>query len=210
MDGAILLKDFCGEKATTSIVGTVKNFLAGRKSSPVVVVRGELLVPISGDEITPRKDEQKPHNYHLKRDQTVSLYCKDDDIAPLGEYELWLLEGIKSQTTRYEVFSASNILNWGSRLKPGNMVYVVIPGQHTAPVQYAAAVIRYVGGLKTEPGIQFGVEITVRLSVALSWLQHKHKSYLLPIRKNLLTFSQNIGQVFSKLKLVTDNLSLQR
>ena len=168
MDGAILLQDSHGEKANTSIVGTVKNFLAGRKSSSsVVVVRGELLVPISGDELTPRK---MPHNYRLKREPTVSLYCKSDDIAPLGEYELWLLEGIKSQTTRYEVFSASNILDWGSRLKPGNMVYVVIPGQHTAPVQYAAAVIRYVGGLKTEPGIQFGVEITVRLSVALSWL----------------------------------------
>ena len=167
MDGAILLQDSSGEKANTSIVGTVKNFLAGRKSSsPVVVVRGEFLVPIPGDEITPRKDGQKPHNYHLKQEPTVSLYCKDDDVAPLGEYELWLLEGIKSRSQRYEVFiSVSNKLDWGSRLKPGNMVYAFIPGQHTAPVQYAAAVIRYVGGLKTEPGIQFGVEITVRLSV---------------------------------------------
>ena len=40
------------------------------------------------------------------------------------------------------------------------MVYVALPTQHS---QYAVAVIRYVGGLKTEPGIQFGV---VRLSVA--------------------------------------------
>ena len=170
MDGAILLQDSRGEKADTSIVGTVKNLvgLAGRKSSSVVVVRGELLVPIPGDEITPRSDGLKPHNYRLKRDPTVSLYCKDDgnDIAPLGEYEFWLLEGIKSQTTRYDVFiSASNMLDWGSKLKPGDVVYVGMPSQHTAPVQYAAAIIRYVGGLKTEPGIQFGVEITVSLEL---------------------------------------------
>ena len=210
MDDAIVLQDSRGEKVYTSIFGRALAFY-GLGRQQFVVVRGELLVPIPGDEITPRKDGQKPHNYQLKRDPTVLLYCKDDgeDIAPLDKYESLLLEAIKNPTTRYEVFSASNILNWGSRLKPGNMVYVVIPGQHTAPVQYAAAVIRYVGGLKTELGIQFGVEITVRLSVALNWLQHKHKSYLLPIRKNLLTFSQNIGQVFSKLKLVTDNLSLQ-
>ena len=165
MDGAILLQDSPGEKTDTSIVGTVKTYL-GRKSSSVVVVRGELLVPIPGDEITPRNDGQKPHNYRLKRDQTVSLYCKDngDDIAPLGEYEYLLLEGIKFTTTRYKVFiSANNILDWGSNLKMGDAVYVGLLTQHTAPVQYAAAVIRYVGGLNGETGIHFGVEITVRL-----------------------------------------------
>ena len=165
MDGAILLQDSRGVKVNTSIAGTVKILLGGRKSSPCVVVRGELLVPIPpGDEITPRKGGQTPHNYYLKRELAVSLYCKDDDVTLLSEYEFWLLEGIKSQTTRYEVFiSANNVLHWGSRLKPGNMVYVALPTQHS---QYAAAVIRYVGGLKTEPGIQFGVEITVSLSVA--------------------------------------------
>ena len=168
MDGAILLQDSRGVKVNTSIAGTVKILLGGRKSSPCVVVRGELLVPIPpGDEITPRKGGQTPHNYYLKRELAVSLYCKDDDVALLSEYEFWLLEGIKSQTTRYDVFiSASNMLDWGSRLKPGDVVYVAIPTQHAAPVHYAAAVIRYVGGLKTEPGIQFGVEITVSLSVA--------------------------------------------
>ena len=162
MDGAILLRDSRGEKADTSIAGTVINFLS-RKSSSVVVVRGELLVPIPENEVTPRSDGQKPHNYHLKRDPTVSLYCKEDDIAPLGEYEFLLLEGIKSHIARYEVFiSASNLLDWGLKLKPGDEVCVCLPTQHAVPVHYAAAVIRYVGGLKTEPGIQFGVEITVR------------------------------------------------
>ena len=165
MDRSILLQDSPGEKANTSFAGTVKTYL-GKKYSSVVVMRGELLVPIPGDEITPRSDGLKPHNYRLKRDQTVSLYCKDDgdDIAPLDAYEELLLEGIKSITARYEVFiSANNILDWGSNLKMGDAVYVGLLTQHTAPVQYAAAVIRYVGGLNGETGIHFGVEITVRL-----------------------------------------------
>ena len=160
MDNAILLKDSPAEKADTSFTGTVKNFL-GRKSSSVVVVRGELLVPIPENEITPRSDGQTPHNYRLKEDPTVTLFCKEDDIAPLGKYEFQLLEGIKSHMACFDVFS--NQLDWGSKLKPGDAVYVAIPTQHAVPVHYAAAVIRYVGGLKTEPGIQFGVEITVRL-----------------------------------------------
>ena len=166
MDSAILLQDSPGEKIDTSIVGAVKNFVgAGRKSFSVVVMRGELLVLIPGDEITPRNDGEKPHNYRLKREPTVLLYCKDDgdDIAPLGAYEELLLEGIKPATARYEVFISANMLDWGSNLKMGDAVYVGLPSQHPGPVQYAAAVIRYLGGLKLEPGIQFGVEITVRL-----------------------------------------------
>ena len=160
MDDAIVLQDSRGEKVYTSIIGRALA-LYGLGRQQFVVVRGELLVPIPGDEITPRKDGQKPHNYQLKCDPTVLLYCKDDgeDIAPLDEYESLLLEAIKNPTTRYEVFiSANNMLDWGSRLKPGDAVYVGLPTLH-----YAAAVIRFVGHLKTEPGIQFGVEITVRL-----------------------------------------------
>ena len=168
MDDAIVLQDSRGEKVYTSIFGRALAFY-GLGRQQFVVVRGELLVPIPGDEITPRKDGQKPHNYQLKRDPTVLLYCKDDgeDIAPLDKYESLLLEAIKNPTTRYEVFSASNILDWGSRLKLRDAVYVGLPTLH-----YAAAVIRYVGGLKTEPGIQFGVEITVRLLYDYSHVLH--------------------------------------
>jgi len=165
MDGAILLQDSPGEKTDTSLVGTVKS-LMGKKQTSVIIVRGELLVPIPGNEISVRSDGQKPHNYRLKRDASVSLFCKDDgdDIAPLGNYEFLLLEGILSRSVRYEVFISPNeILEWGSKLKRGDMVYVGLPTPTTAPTQYAAAVIRYVGGLDTEPGLKFGVEITVRL-----------------------------------------------
>ena len=166
MDVAILLQDSPGEITDTSIVGNIRTLggLVGKKQSSVVIVRGELLVPIPGSEIPVRNDGQKPHNYRLKRDSSASLFCKDDDIAPLSDYDVVLLEGIKSRTVRYEVFiSAEDGLEWGSKLKRGDVVYVGLPAPTTAPTQYAAAVIRYVGGLETEPGIQFGVEITVRL-----------------------------------------------
>ena len=98
MDVAILLQDSPGEKTDTSIVGTVKSLagLMARKQSSVVIVRGELLTPIPGYEISPRNDGQKPHNYRLKSDLSVTLFCKDDgnDTAPLGDYEFLLLEGI--------------------------------------------------------------------------------------------------------------------
>jgi len=97
--------------------------------------------------------------------KSVSLFCKDDgnDIAPLGDYEFYLLEGIKSRSVRYDVFISFDELEWGSTLKRGDMVYVGLPALTSAPTPYAAAVIRYVGGLEKEPGMQFGVEITVRL-----------------------------------------------
>jgi len=165
MDAAILLQDSPGEITDTSFVGTVKTLggLVGKKQSSVQVVRGELLVPIPGSEISPRNDGQKPHNYRLKRDPSVSLFCKEDDIAPLGDYEFLLLEGIKSRSVRYEVFISTDKLEWGSNLKRGDTVYVGLPSPTTTPSQYAAAVIRYVGGLETEPGLKFGVEIMVRL-----------------------------------------------
>ena len=118
MYNAILLKDSPAEKAD-AFTGTVKNF-PGRKYSSVVVVRGELLVPIPENAITPRSDGQTPHNYRLKQDPTVTLFCKEDDIAPLGKYEFQLLEGIKSHIACFDVFS--NQLDWGSKLKPGDAV----------------------------------------------------------------------------------------
>ena len=165
MDVAILLFDSHGEKTTTSLVKTLGGLIS-RKPTSVVVVRGELLVSIPGNEISPRNDGPKPHNYRLKRDLSVSLFCKDngDDIAPLGDYEFLLLQGIRSQSARYEVFiSRDDMLEWGSKLKLGDRVYVGIPAPTTSPLQYAAAVIRYVGGLELEPGLHFGVEIMMRL-----------------------------------------------
>ena len=171
MDAAILLHDSPGEIIdNTSLVGTVKTLggLMGRKLhvSSIVVVRGELLVPIPGSEISLRNDGQKPHNYRLIRDPRISLFCKDDgnDVAPLGDYEFLLLAGIKSRSVRYDVFiSRDDMLEWGSKLKVGDVVYVGLPAQTTVPTQYAAAFIRYVGCLGKEPGVQFGVEIMVRL-----------------------------------------------
>ena len=150
----ILLKDSRGEKILSGMLG--------RKRSSVAVLRGELLAPIPGNEISERNDGKKPHNYRLKRDPTHSLYCHDhgDNTAPLSDYDVLLLEGITSRIARYEVYTSANLLQWGSTLKNGDRVNVTLPS--LAPVP-AAATVRYVGVLATQPGMYFGVEIMVRL-----------------------------------------------
>ena len=156
--GAILLKDLVGEKST---LGMLKNVATG-KSAAVHVLRGELVEPIPGDELTPRSEGQKPYNYHWKKDQAVLLYCDDYDIAPLSDKEFLLLEAIQTSAARYEVFISGEKLDWGCNLKPGDTVYVCIPGLTVFPSQRAAAVIRYVGGLPPVSGLMFGIEIMVR------------------------------------------------
>ena len=161
--GAILLKDLVGEKSESALVGVFKK-VTGR-SSAVNILRGELVEPISGDELTPRSEGQRPFNYRVKKDPAVLLYCNAQDIAPLGDKEFILLEAIQTPAARYEVFVSGDKLDWGCNLKPGDIVYVSIPGLTVLPNQRAAAVIRSVGGLHPEPGLKFGIEIMVRWSM---------------------------------------------
>ena len=163
MDGAILLHDKVGEKTSSGFAGLVK------RSTTVNVLRGELLVPVPGDEIVTRNDGEKPHNYRVKKKEAITMYCDPvNDVAPLGNYEFLLLEGIQSRDARYEVFLSGDKIDWGQTLKSGSDVYVIVPGttfsSAAVPTQgapRAAAKVRYVGGSGTEPGIMFGVEITV-------------------------------------------------
>ena len=158
--GAILLKDLVGEKSESVLVGVFKK-VAGR-SSAVNVLRGELVERIPGDELTPRGEGQRPYNHYVKKDPAVLLYCHEQDIAPLGDKEFLLLEAIQTPAARYEVFVSGEKLDWGYDLKPGDTVYVSIPGLTVRPNQRAAAVIRFIGGVHPEPGIKFGIEIKVR------------------------------------------------
>ena len=158
--GAILLKDLVGEKTESVLVGVLKKFTG--KSSTVNVLRGELVEPISGDELTPRSEGQRPYNYRVKKDPAVLLYCNAQDIAPLGDKEFLLLEAIQTPAARYELFVSGEKLDWGYNLNPGDTVYVSIPGLTVFPNQRAAAAIRSVGGLHPEPGLKFGIEIIVR------------------------------------------------
>ena len=165
MDGAILCYDKTGEKLSTHLAGVVK------RTSTVNVLRGELLVPVHGDKIVLRNDGKKPHNCQVKGDPTITLYCSEEDVAPLGNYEFLLLEGIQSRDARYQTFISTGHLDWGLKLKSGDEVYVIVPGFSsgstavaTQATPRAAAKVRYVGGLETNSlniGITFGVEITV-------------------------------------------------
>lgn len=161
--GAILLKDRVGEKSESVLGGIIKR-VVGRPST-TNVLKGELLELIPGDALVPRNEGQnfqKPYNYRLVKDPSVALYCSEYDVAPLSEKEFLLLEAVQSQSARYEVFIAGNKLEWGCGLKPGDPVYVSVPGPTVIPNCHAAAVVRSVGGLLPDQGLIFGIEIMVR------------------------------------------------
>lgn len=161
--GFILLKDKVGVKSESMLGGLVRRVVG--KQPTTNVLKGELLEQIPGDALVPRSEGQniqKPCNYCLVKDPSVAVYCSDYDIAPLSDKEFLILEAIPSQLTRYEVFLSGHKLEWGCGLKRGDTVYVSIPGPTVIANPRAAAVIRYVGGLPPDPGLMFGIEITVR------------------------------------------------
>lgn len=160
----LLLKDKVGEQSE-SVLGNIIRRVVGRQST-VNVLKGELLEHIPGDALVPRSDYQKLYNYRLAKDPSVAVYCDEFDVAPLSDKEFFLLEAIQPQLTRYEVFIAGDKLDWGCGLKPGDPVYVNIPAPTVIPNHRAAAVICYVGGLPPEPGLMFGIEITVSYRVS--------------------------------------------
>ncbi len=160
MEGALLTGDKTG--------GKISHFGGLIKRTTVTVLRGELLVKIPGNAIVIRNDGQKPNNYQVKGDATISLLCDAQDVVPLGNYEFLLLESVKTPGARFSLFHAGTILDWGQNLKSGDDVYVAVPGLTASNVAVhtprAAAKVRFVGGLGAEgeePGIFFGVEIIV-------------------------------------------------
>ncbi len=160
----ILLKDSEGE-------GRARIPQVLRRPPTSKVLRGELLVPIPGDEIVPRNDGQKPHNYRVKKDPSISLYCSEQDLAPLGQYKILLLEAVSTPNARFSLFLSDNMLDWGQRVKTGDDVFVVVPPyHHTQLMPRAAAKVRCVGGLGTDDNVQkgvfFGVEIMVSFVLA--------------------------------------------
>ena len=173
--GAILLKDHVGEKSESTL-GMLKRVVTG-KSAVMNVLRGELVEPIPGDELAPRSEGQKPYNFHWKKDPAVLLYCHEQDIAPLSDKEFLLLEAIQIPAARYEVFISGEKLDWGCNLKPGDTVYVSIPGLTVFPTWRAAAVIRYVGGLPPMSGLMFGIEIMVRWLMMYLIPRHMEQTY---------------------------------
>ena len=153
-EAAILLKDTQGEKS-----GRIQILKA---NSTKLICRGELLLTISRDKIIPRKDGKHAHNYYHANDTAVTLFCSEDDVAPLGDYEYRLMEAVKSREARYDVFLKAS-LDWGSKLKAGMYVNATLPSKSPVPNQPAVSRIEYVGPLPNVPGIQFGVQIMVNV-----------------------------------------------
>ena len=154
-EAAFLLKDIQGEKSLGKIAGLWK-------SNFKPVCRGELLLTIPRVKIIPRKDNKPAHNYQVASDPAVTLFCTEDDVAPISDYEYHLLFGVKSREARYAVFQ-KDILDWGSKLKVEDFVYVALPSKSLVPNQCAVSVIKYIGPLQNEQGMQFGVEIQVSI-----------------------------------------------
>ena len=147
-------RDFQGEKS----LGKIGSLF---KSSTKAVYRGELLLRLPRVKVTPRRKDGKPaHNYQIADDPSVTLFCTEDDVAPMSDYEYHLMEAITSREARFHVF-CKDILDWGSKLKEGTFVYMTLPSKTPVSSQRAVSVIRYIGPLPNERGIQFGVEIEV-------------------------------------------------
>ncbi len=163
MDGALLLVDKPGEKPSVFQMGGLV-----KRTSTVNILKGELLVSIFGDDITPRNDGRKPNNYRVKSDATITLYCDVQEVAPLDNYNSLLLEAVSHPSVRFSMFLSDHTLTWGQKLKCNADVYVVVPGPTHVPTQAtprAAAKVCFVGGLGVPPdvrgGVFFGVEIVV-------------------------------------------------
>lgn len=162
--GGILVQDLQGQKAPTGLVGNVKGLLKGG-GEPVNVFRGQLVVPIAEqqeDGAPLRGGDKKLYPFCLLEDPAVTVLCSEQHIAPMDPTEFQLMAGIRSREDRYEVFlSGDDLLEWGTQLKRGDHVLAALPSSNPRSQIKVVAVIRYVGELPQEAGIQFGVEILV-------------------------------------------------
>ena len=157
-EAAILLKDHRGEKSLGKIGGLFK-------SNVKTVLRGELLFLLPRVKVIPRKDGKPAHNYQIANDLSITLFCPEEDMAPMSDYEYNLMAAIKSTEARYKVFQEDK-LDWGSKLKEETFVNVTLPSRYSIPVsdpECAVSIIRYIGPLPNENGILFGVEIRVSI-----------------------------------------------
>ena len=163
MEGGILTKDLPAERAASQLAG----LRTSRKA--VNALRGELWLAIPGQDLVPRNDGGKPHNYRLARDTTVTLRAEDEEVAPLDWRDYSLLEAIKSPHSRFDTFISADKMEWGLSLKEGSKVFVIMnPEEDHHSWLRSRAVVRWVGELGgKERGTVFGVEIMVGIML---WL----------------------------------------
>ena len=135
-------------------------------NTPCNVLKGELAIKIDSEK---QKSEQEAHNYRtVYTDQPAMFLDFDDDsaVAPLLGNQTPLLAGVNSKEERYQLFIKQGRLEWGSSLKMNDPVLVSFNDSQAAETEAtrkATAVIQYVGPVKGEKGIMFGVEIVVSI-----------------------------------------------
>ena len=155
--GYILIKDLPAER-TAQFAG-----LISRKA--VNALRGELLLAIRGQDLVPRNDGGKPHNYRLGRDTTITLRAEEEEVAPLDWRDYSLLEAIKSAHSRFDTFISADKMEWGLSLKEGSEVFATAFSEEHHSWLHSRAVVHWVGELGgRERGTVFGVEIMVGMN----------------------------------------------
>ena len=130
-------------------------------NTPCNVLKGELAIKIDSEK---QKSEQEAHNYRTVYTDQPAMFLDDDmAVAPLLGNQAPLLAGVKSKEERYKLFIKQGRLEWGSSLKVNDPVLVSLNDSQAAVTGTATAVIQYVGPVKGEKGIMFGVEIVVSI-----------------------------------------------
>ena len=165
----LLMRDKQGEEKISFYIG-----LSHRIVTHIVLrARGSLLTPIPEEKQIPQADGRATHNYQIMyysdietksmyRDHTITLFCDEEDVSPLSDYDHLLLAGIQNPETRYHIFITPNKLEWGAQLKVDDRVLVSIPDPIAAKsgtTRKTSAMIQYVGPVESLPGLTFGVEI---------------------------------------------------
>ena len=137
------------------------------QTSTVDIMKGELVAPLPPGDIVSQGGGKPPHNYRTLTREIPATFNADKengDLAPLKPDEFDVLAGVRAPSARYRVFT-NGLTDWGTKLKAKDKVLVELEGAagisgEASPRVHAE--IRYVGLVKTLPGITFGVEIKVK------------------------------------------------
>ena len=151
----ILVADKLGYKYDSVVKHLVKRFFRTPQST-VRILRGELLKEYHHDD--------KRYNYVLQKDPSVFLTCADEDVAPLfTNKEFMLMEGIEKQVDRFSAY-CNGMIDLGMSLEHGSRVFV---NENYGTEQLIRATVHYIGEVQGYQGFQFGVELTVSITICM-------------------------------------------
>ena len=153
---AILLEDRKGYKETDHLKD-FKSWVAGKAYTEKMILAGNLLQILMDDEVAALAQYfTVPVNYKVLTESGIKLHCEEAWVHPLTTKQKDYLLAVKSVNDRIEVYQN---LERVEQLQVGSRVFVNVVNVRN-PVR---ATIRYIGKLPGENGIQFGVELLVRI-----------------------------------------------